>query len=121
MSSRRGAKKLISSDEAHVAAKQPTSPCSDCPFRRDALPGWLGGGTVDEWVELAHGEGVSECHTLVGPGSEKYHCAGLAIYRANVCKSPRDPLAFRLPVNREIVFSFGEFKKHHEGKKKKHA
>lgn len=109
-------KKLISSDEAQVVKTQPTSPCSDCPFRRDALPGWLGNGTVEEWVLLAHGEGVSECHAMVAPNGSNYQCAGLAVYRANVCKSPRDPKAFRLPPNRETVFSFGEFKKHHEGK-----
>lgn len=109
--------KLISSDEAKVVAKQPTSPCSDCPFRRDSLAGWLGTVTVDEWVALAHGEGESDCHATISPKGKTYQCAGLAIYRANVCKSVRDPNVLRLPADRVKVFSFGEFKKHHEGGK----
>lgn len=40
------------------------------------------------------------CHVLKGA-----QCAGLAIYRANVCKSPRDPNAIKLPADREKVFA----------------
>ena len=38
-------KKLIASGEALPASKQLTAACSDCPLRRDALAGWLGGYT----------------------------------------------------------------------------
>ena len=41
-------------------------------------------------------------------------CRGAAIYRANVCKSPRDPEVARGPVDRENVFASPmAFKEHH--------
>lgn len=105
--------KMITGDEAKVTKKQHTSPCSDCPFRRDSMPGWLGLLSVDDWVELAHGEGSADCHTTKQKGGKGWACAGLAIYRANICKSPRDASAMRLKPDTTLVFSFGEFKKHH--------
>lgn len=66
--------------------------------------------TAQEWVTAAHGESTIECHTLLGA-----QCAGSAIYRANVCKLPRDPGTLRLPANRLEVFSSrAEFVAHHE-------
>jgi len=41
-------------------------PCNDCPWRRKSCAGWLGPFGIKQ-------------------------CAGAAVYRANVCKSPRDP------------------------------
>ena len=106
--------KMITGDEAKVTKKQHTMPCSDCPFRRDSIPGWLGTLTVDDWVELAHGEGSADCHTTKQKKDGKgWACAGLAIYRANVAKAPRDPNAMRLKPDTTLVFSFGEFRKHH--------
>src|SRR6478609_9415624 len=103
-------RKLISSDEAKPSDRQHTRPCSDCPWRRDSLPGWLGSRTADAWLKSAHGEDMTYCHTVLGP-----QCAGLAIYRANVCKIPRDPEALRLPKDCETVFaSPNEFLDHHE-------
>lgn len=107
------AKQMITGDQAQVTKQQHTSPCSDCPFRRDSIPGWLGRMSVDEWVELAHGEGQADCHTKKQVNGDGWACAGLAIYRANVAKAPRDPEIMRLPADREKVFSFGEFRKHH--------
>ena len=106
--------KMITGDEAIVTKKQHKSPCSDCPWRRDSIPGWLGEMNVDEWLRLAHGEGKADCHTMKQSDSKGWACAGLAIYRANVAKSVHDQTALRLPPDRENVFSFGEFKKHHE-------
>lgn len=60
----------------------------------------------------AHGESTAECHIILGD----HHCAGLAIYRANVFKLLRDPKGFRLPANREAVFDRPEqFLEHHHG------
>lgn len=106
--------KFITAGQAKVTMKQHTSPCSDCPFRRDSAPGWLGGLTVDQWVKLAHGEGEADCHTTKRPDDGTYQCAGLAVYRANVGKATRDPNVMRLPPDRTKVFGFGEFRKHHE-------
>jgi hypothetical protein len=115
MKTQRRRRKLISSEQATVVAKQPTRPCSDCPWARDALPGWLGSGTVEEWVAVAHGEAAADCHALKGSDGEHHQCVGLAIYRANVAKLCRDPDAIRLPADREKVFaSPREFIKHHQ-------
>lgn len=102
--------KLISAREAQQAKGQHVRPCGDCPWARGALPGWLGSLTADEWLQVAHGEGSAECHSAHGA-----RCAGLAIYRTNVGKRPRDPEALILPADRDACFSSpAEFKKHHE-------
>lgn len=106
-------KQLISSDEAANATHQHRRPCGDCPWARTALPGWLGTMSADEWIAAAHGEATAECHTQLGA-----MCAGLATYRANVCKSVRDQGALRLPADRVTVFaSSTEFLSHHKGEK----
>lgn len=100
---------LVSSDEAVPATRQHTKPCGDCPWRRDALPGWTGGLTPETWIRGAHGDEQIDCHTLTGA-----QCAGAAIYRANVCKRPRNPETLRLPADRDHVFeSPTEFLEHH--------
>lgn len=110
--------KLITSDRAQPVAKQITKPCSDCPFARASLRGWLGPLDADAWVRLAHGEGYSECHTtfIRDNGEDRpADCAGLAIYRANVVKVPRDPEALILPSDKTLVFaSPAEFLAHHK-------
>lgn len=104
---------LITSEEARPAVSQHKSPCSDCPWARKSLAGWLGSATREEWLGDAHGETRIECHTLIGA-----QCAGAAIYRANVCKSPRDPDLLRLPADREKVFANKqEFWAHHDMKR----
>jgi hypothetical protein len=97
--------KLIASDIEHMSRKQHKTPCSDCPMRRDALPGWLGGSTVDEYVMLCHSDHPVNCHVIVNQ-----QCAGLAIYRTNVVKRAE----FRLPEDHVKVFSTPmEFREHH--------
>lgn len=104
-------RQLLTNEDAKPRSTQHKSPCSDCPWARKALPGWLGSLTADEWVVVAHGDGVVPCHTV---GNQQ--CAGMAIYRANVCKSvrPQDPPAVVLPADRKKVFASPmEFKEHH--------
>lgn len=102
-------RKFIASDEAVPAKTQHTQPCSDCPLRRDALNGWLGGGKPEEWAWMLHSEMQVDCHVLEGA-----QCAGAAIYRANVCKSPREKHLLVLPANRVDVFENREqFLEHH--------
>ncbi len=103
-----GGRKLLSIEEAVAAKSQHLKPCSDCPWTREALPGWLGGVSIEEWLAAAHGEGRIDCHTLLGA-----ECAGAAVYRANVAKLCRGA-ALRLPADREAVFgSPAEFAAHH--------
>jgi hypothetical protein len=100
--------KLISSAEGGKSNKQHTQPCSDCPMRRDALPGWLGGSTPDEYVRLAHSDHPVNCHVITNQ-----QCAGMAIYRANVVKRC-DPPNLVLPKDTVKVFGFPtEFLEHH--------
>jgi len=102
-------KQLISSDEAVDAKCQHERPCSDCPWARTSLNGWLGGATDDQWLRTAHSDQKVPCHTLRG-----VQCAGLAIYRANVAKTPRDPSVLVLPKDHSAVFSTPmEFVEHH--------
>ena len=104
-------RQLISSDEAVQADRQHTQPCSDCPFTRDALNGWLGGASIDDWIRTAHADALVPCHVI-----DNQQCAGLAIYRRNVCKAVRPPLLV-LPVDREKVFATPmEFRAHHEAR-----
>jgi hypothetical protein len=103
-------RRIISSDEAKIATVQHEKPCGDCPWTRKAVPGWLGSLSPDEWIEAAHGESTSECHTLLGA-----QCAGMAIYRANMCKLPRNQSALKLKADRENVFATPkEFLNHHK-------
>ena len=99
----------ISAAEAVPAKAQHKKPCSDCPWARASLNGWLGDLTPGEWVQAAHGESEVECHALTG-----VQCAGIAIYRANNGKVPRDPKQLRLPRDTKLVFETrSEFIEHH--------
>ena len=107
-------KKLISSDEAVSVSRQPTAPCSDCPFRVDALPGWLGGNSAQDFIEIALSDVPYACHAL-----RNAECAGLAIFRANISKIPRDRSVLRLAANKKTVFSSpGAFLAYHRGRRK---
>lgn len=103
-------KQLICGDEAVPVAGELKKPCTDCPWARTSLRGWLGSMSADEWIAAAHGETKIDCHMFDGP-----QCAGAAIYRANVVKSCRDRSIVRLEPNRVKVFaSPPEFLNHHK-------
>ena len=109
MNARTKRRYLITSDEAVETRGQTKRPCSDCPWARASLPAWLGTATKEEWIQIAHGEYKVECHTR-----KDNQCAGLAIYRANVAKSVRDPSVLVLPPDEKAVFSTPmEFLDHH--------
>jgi len=93
-------------------------PCNDCPWRRESAPGWLGPSTSQEWVEMAHGEVPIACHLTITNESWDddgiKQCGGAAIYRANVCKKPRNSEIIVGNPDREKVFSRStEFLAHH--------
>lgn len=101
-------RRCISSEEAVQAKGQHTRPCSDCPWARTALNGWLGGASVDDWLHTAHNDHKVDCHILKGA-----QCAGLAIYRRNVVKGVQPPL-LKLERDTEKVFATPrEFRDHH--------
>lgn len=106
---------LICNKEATPSSRQHRKPCSDCPWARTALPGWLGGVSSRDWLADAHGEAIVDCHVFSGP-----QCAGAAIYRSNVGKLPRSSDALLLPKDRARVFASPvEFIEHHGDEKGK--
>ena len=104
--------------------KQHTKPCDQCPFRRTALTGWLGGLTPDEFRWLANADTYMPCHKAAAkqggvdyshPDKSIPQCAGRAIYWANQCKSPRDKTLLMLPKDVKTVFNWPhEFLAHHK-------
>ena len=77
----------------------PKAPCKECPFRRTAPPGWLGGGEIGraaDYLAEAHSDRDIACHVSVRAADRAplrkfaHSCVGLAIYRNNVHKLPRD-------------------------------
>lgn len=107
-------RQLLTHEDAVKTGVQHTKPCSDCPWARASLPGWLGNNSAEDWIAAAIGEGSADCHT-----TDKA-CAGFAIFRANICKVPRDPNALRLQPNTIICFANDkEFLAHHKGKRRR--
>lgn len=107
-------KQVVSSDDEDVVEsdEQHTKPCADCPWARKAVNGWLGSLTSEQWLREAFGEARIDCHTIIGP-----QCAGAAIFRANICKKPRDRSLLLLPPDNKLVFSNPmEFTEHHSKK-----
>jgi hypothetical protein len=97
-----------------------TKPCIECPWRRAAVPGYLGPYEAAEWTEIAHGESAIACHMTIPAGVDgewsdgMLQCRGAAIFRANVCKLPRDPRVVTGPMDTHAVFAANiEFLAHH--------
>ena len=109
--------RIIQTQEIPPAVKQP---CNDCPWRRSSAAGWLGPYDALTWVLLAGSEEPIACHQTIresGSWDGAFQCAGAATYRANSCKSPRDPAVAVGPTDHENVFSNSmEFINHHERK-----
>jgi hypothetical protein len=102
-------RQLLTHDPRRKAGAQIVKPCSDCPWARSSLAGWLGAADPDDWLLAVHGEARVECHVYAD-----CQCAGAAIYRANMAKSVRSPELLRLPADRVLVFATpAEFLAHH--------
>lgn len=102
-------RRFVIGADAVATKSQHKKPCADCPFGRKALKGWLAGCSPEDWITMVHGEAQIDCHCTTNQ-----QCAGAAIYRANVCKSPRDQTLLMLEPNTTLVFaSPSEFTAHH--------
>lgn len=99
-----------------------TSPCSECPWRKCAPEGWLGGHPPEMYADaVQEGEAVA-CHKKdFGPESDRTaFCAGALATMANQCIMP-----FKTPGSREAMLEVGKskntfghaalFYKHHTG------
>jgi hypothetical protein len=75
------------------------------------MRGWLGGMTIETFLDHAHSESVLDCHR----GDGNVQCVGAAIYRANVAKLTRHPeQIMTAEADRELVFASPmEFQQHH--------
>lgn len=94
------------------------TPCRDCPWRRNAPAGWLGGFPAVEFVAMVQTDVELACHLTVGGSGEPSLCAGALISYRNQCKSPRTPdlgAAVQQVEPSPDVFAFPrEFLDHHE-------
>lgn len=93
-------------------------PCNDCPWRRNAAPGWLGPHPAQQWLDCVHGETAIACHQTIpeggGWGPRTLQCRGAAVFRANVFKSPHNPTIEAGPRDTEHVFETdAEFREYH--------
>lgn len=99
-------------------------PCSQCPWRRTAMRGFLGPHTPQEWIEQIHAEGPIACHQTIpddldgwdawrSPGIRQ--CAGAARFRANVIKRPRHPKIAVGPTDVTVFATNDEFISYHLG------
>ncbi len=71
-------------------------PCVECPLRRDANPGALGGWTPTMYLTALHGPADIACHLSKGFGSDlskQRSCAGVAAYRASLNVTSAHPLS----------------------------
>lgn len=106
--------------------KQHTTPCAECPWRRESAPGWLGASTPEEFMLQAQSEIRMPCHCHVDYEQEDWEdqiedaprCAGHAIFLKNSCKMPREPglKQFVNEVNKDTTKVFNwphEFLAHH--------
>jgi hypothetical protein len=94
-------------------------PCNECPWRRNAEPGFLGPHTAQEWIFFAHSGGPIGCHKTIqvdGDWGQRglRQCAGAAIFRANDQVLPARPDVATAAPNTAAVFSdCAEFLAHH--------
>ena len=95
-------------DKKYFKAK----PCSECPFRKDCTPGWLGAERV---------AGILDSENFTCHKTKDLQCAGHILVSPDRNMANRLRLAFTgepLPVQgRELVFESGEaMKEHHDFK-----
>lgn len=100
-------------------------PCIECPFRKQSLPGYLGGYTIEETMAVSLSEQSFHCH-MTREGNDNHYlgepkeCAGRLLFASNVAKSFRDKdlEAMRVatkvynPNHNEEILGF-DMKSHH--------
>lgn len=98
-------------------------PCNDCPFRRKAMPGWLGAGSPESFIDCMQRDEPLPCHQTIDYEDPKWltkwmqqrntgkMCAGALTFMAN--KLQHHPFE-KMPKDHENVFSNSlEFVRHH--------
>lgn len=97
------------------------TPCSECPWRREHMPGWLGGYSIDAFLgQIQHDGPPLPCHKTIPTGGEaRSMCAGALIFMRNSCKSAQHPdygdAREQVEPDPVAVFQWPhEFRAHHE-------
>jgi hypothetical protein len=94
--------------------KPKRNPCSECPFHRKSLAGYLGNATAEQFLATsASGAIPMPCHSEVDyeqddweeQQTQVHQCTGHAIYLSNICKRPETEDVQKLPVDRDFYFS----------------
>jgi len=110
-----------------VIRKARKTPCDDCPFRRDSLPGWVGDSTPEDFIQTTMADVPMPCHKTLDyndsdwkrdwdTGAAGLLCAGALTFFANTCKLSRDRNRPRLPKDPVNIFSNSvEFMEYHTG------
>lgn len=102
--------------------------CAECPLRRDAAPGRLGGYSPEMYVGILHSPASIACHMagdVRGPIELQRHCVGVCAYRSNVGLLPNidgfptGAASAVLAVGKDAQFfeSPETFVDHHHGRK----
>lgn len=115
--------------EAATTSKHPTKPCGECPFRREAPAGWIGGHSKpDEITAIVMADQKFPCHAAVnrlendGADFETAvdaapYCVGSIAMMNNTCKLSHNSFVVDLQKRvgrRGDVFSNArEFIEHH--------
>lgn len=107
-------------------------PCKACPFRKNALPGWLGAAPPEMFIANIMGEVPSPCHSSIDytdpAWKERWDagrigklCTGALIMAANSAKRARDARMLPVvPADRETVFTtLHEFINYHNNARAK--
>lgn len=94
--------------EPSSCKKQHTTPCRECPFKRNSANGWLGASNPGEFLALADSPQRTPCHMHVNYEEDGWkekaaaapQCVGRSVFLANrgklagpqVLKAPKDPV-----------------------------
>jgi hypothetical protein len=104
--------------------------CDECPFRKAALPGWIGPHSIEDIEKVVHSEEPFICHESIeemmvrgyeGEEIEEHgqHCVGMLRYRNAMCKRSRDPETAQAQLDLKSVpdepmIPATKFREHHE-------
>lgn len=95
-----------------------TEPCKQCPWRKIAPAGWLGGNDPHTYTDLVQMNTAANCH--MHPKGEAVFCAGSLAVLNNSCTAARYPdgagKAADAVGQRDDCFKWpADFYRHHSG------
>jgi len=107
------------------------TPCEQCPFRKNSLPGWLGPyENAQELLNVINAEIHFMCHMTLGQDdddevdeSKMKYCKGALLFMINNGKLPRDKELMKLRneakgENLDNILDVPGFMYHHDPKNK---